>query len=444
MDFEPASGGQGSCSSVLSVDALFNRCIEDGIWTSVDTSEVGLELSRRELIGSADTFMLRVRRIVDSPFDDVAAVTRPEVFFHPRRPEYDAVFVACGIERTYAPCDADAWFRPRFPNYIQRTKTLLGATQDEGHDLHAAPLHRIRMVVRRDFPGVGQRASLTVPRHPDSGELLAEWGITKVAVKVVEPHEDAQKCVVTEFTKILGVGDWAVSMWSKGLQRRSWITTYIQSPVFKEAMEGKDGFMVLGIRKTSRGPPLLPLEASFLGSSSAGCSNGASEVGVGWSQPAREGFRLPKYLELFLTHVGVEDCRVFDSIDGRCLMPCQAAVRRGDWERAWATLEEPFREQRAAYKKMLGGPCAPTLFADVHARYLPLDAPRPASVLPECRGESHMPVQRTFVHFGSGVATTNSLVPAALEVSRTIQTGRRRSISSNPLGEVWEEAVYSC
>lgn len=117
-----------------------------------------------------------------------------------------------------------------------------------------------------------------------------------------------------------------------------------------------------------------------------------------------ESFRLAHYLEAFLRLIdgAPNAAAVHDHIDGRRLVPYQAAIQRGDWKRAWAHLEAPFRRQRTVYRHVGGGKCAPEICVGQKPRFAPLtndNGPRNTTV--QANDLERLPVRRTFVHYDS-------------------------------------------
>lgn len=250
----------------------------------------------------------------------------------------------------------------------------------------------MRWIIRRDFPEIGPVSLVMAPFSQQSGELLEERGVLKAIVAVFTEHEDPGKTRAVQVRMLQRVPDWAIKqMASHFLRKQEWVAGYKVSPVYAEVQDGSSRYVVLGIRKCVRGPPLLPSQGA-----------GAEVTFFSDWMPADPGtFELPWYLRAFLHCVGLE-VDIHETLDGRRLVPYQAVVRRGDWERAWAALEKPWRAHKAAYRKLHGGRCAPELASDVAARFLPhatVAAPNPT------RGQgarTRVPVMRTFVHFGDG------------------------------------------
>lgn len=112
------------------------------------------------------------------------------------------------------------------------------------------------------------------------------------------------------------------------------------------------GYVVLCLRKCTKGPPLLP----------------SSSDPDGWVQAERDGFNLTSYLRAFLAHVGASE-EVYDAYNGQLLVPYQAALRRDAWERGWAAIGTQFKEQRAAYRWMFGGNCGPEISESKEPRF---------------------------------------------------------------------------
>jgi len=121
-------------------------------------------------------------------------------------------------------------------------------------------------------------------------------------------------------------------------------------------------FVVLRIKKCSRGPPLMilsPAEASQLVKGDTMYFN--EEY---WKQGAPHGeFGFALYLQTLLVQLGlsqfVED--VYDSMDGRQLVFFQAALRTCIWPQIEATITHFFNKHASAYRHWYGGRAAPNL-----------------------------------------------------------------------------------
>ena len=113
--------------------------------------------------------------------------------------------------------------------------------------------------------------------------------------------------------------------------------------------------------------------------------------------PTGEKFMFSEYLELFLEALG-EKIDVFNTLDGRQLVPYQAAVLQRQWSSVRFMFGEAFSLQKTAYRRANGGTTAPNVHEDVKPRFLP--QPPGAQSLPE---ETRPPathkivVRRTFL-----------------------------------------------
>jgi len=192
------------------------------------------------------------------------------------------------------------------------------------------------------------------------------------------------------------------SMFEEEIQRQ---IVCLQSPMWRKARDDSQ-YVLISLRKCSHGGPLLP------------CTSPPVAVSV-WEQTDTHGrSRMPvaEYLREFLKRVGVSGVTVHDSLDGQYLVPYQAAIRRGEWDRAWKTLEEPYKAQRAAYRWLFGGSSAPELQLVQEPKFqtpgsgglsdsdMVSDS---ASTSGESTGRSSdrgqdVPVRSTFVHFSTG------------------------------------------
>ena len=157
-------------------------------------------------------------------------------------------------------------------------------------------------------------------------------------------------------------------------------------------------YIILAIQSWQRGPPFLPtIDVKPTVTIAAGAQLGLTS----WSRfrPSGEKFLFSEYLLLFLEALG-ERIEVFDSFDGRQLVPYQAAVLRHEWSRVSFAFSEAFSLQKTAYRRANGGTTAPNVHEDVKPRFLP-QGPRASISLPdphETRVPQHkIVVRRTFL-----------------------------------------------
>lgn len=168
-------------------------------------------------------------------------------------------------------------------------------------------------------------------------------------------------------------------------------------PAHADRVRADANYIVVSLRKCSRGGPLLPVGPR--------CNR--------WEQTdTHAGLRMPlcKYLQEFLSRLGVSGVNFHDSLDGRKLLPYQAAVLLDAWNRVRQILEQPLAEQRTAYRRLFGGSAAPDVRIVAEPRFatdVERDAPDDAMLTSGMSsaghaGEGSVPVRGTFVHFSTG------------------------------------------
>lgn len=401
-----------ACMLPVDVESVFNRvqddvAARDGAWETVRASEPNLQLSRRETAGGAS--LLRARYVIDNPLSRAVSMGRPEVFFHSGRATFDDELEGCGVEHVIAPGDANVWVKFRFTPLVQRSRAIIGTPGAVIRAIRGAPQNaadhtevtRMRLMVRRDWPQPGKFTIAGIPRHPETDELVEELGIVQATVAVLEAAEDPEKTLITEVKQVKGVPTWAFALGGGHYldwQSLKFMARYRASMVYREATEGAESYIIVRLRKYVKGPPLLP----------------SNTPGVEWEPADLEAFTLPAYLRSFLARLGL-DIEAYGSLDGRRLVPYQAAVRRGAWQHAWAAMEGPFLSQKVAYRRLLGGTNAPELKVGVEPRFVPLDGRHPvdarghAAAIAAAPPRVPLPVRSTFVHFSSGEETTGGL-----------------------------------
>lgn len=373
------------------MEHLFDVLLEHGIADDGDWARLvypgGLFLSQRQAAGGA---IVRSQFELDIPIKDVMVFARPEVFFHRRRPEFDPFISECGTEDVLSPGDAICWSRFRSPPYLQRLLSLANgdfwhAAGKRGRCIWSAR-HRFRFAMRKDFPTQGKLAIALAPLHPETSEMLEEWGVLRSSSSYIE-------ALGSDKTRLVGFGragnlmTWVLPLVvGRHMGIFQWMHPFRASPLFHEARSGDLSYMVLSIRRIQGSKPLL---LPSLGA--------AGEVAPGWQQT--DGFRsfsFPGYLREFAIRTGV-NIPIYSSIDGWDLVPLQAAVNRGAWNFAWRHLSVLFREQRVMFRKLYGGRHCPEISFDGKPRFARRSDAVPASR--QMRRRSSIPQQNTFIHF---------------------------------------------
>lgn len=376
-------------------------------WVNVDCAEarkMDLTLDRLEL--SKEVSLLRAQYEVDIPIKDATLIGQPEVFFHPERPPNDHQ-IGHGVENLFAPGDAEVWVKVQFVPVLMRVASLIGSP---GLGLFSTTTVHMRHMIHRDFPKPGSVTLVVAPLHPETREVLSEWGVVKSAVAVMEPHDDPCKTKVTEVKQLTRVPRWALpraALMSFKHQFGS-IDDYQNSFGFKQATEGAGRYIVVGIRRCSKGPPLLPRRR---------CDASDITISTEWMEAEKGGVRfgLPEYLRTFLKRLGVTDIPIYNRLHGRQIVRYQAVVQAQDWERAWSILETPFRTQRAAYRHTYGGSNAPDITMDMEPKFVAPDdsftralsddsneadkKEKSDSTGSDALAASQVPTARTFIHF---------------------------------------------
>eukprot|EP00929_Paragymnodinium_shiwhaense_P086433 TRINITY_DN4694_c0_g1_i10.p2 TRINITY_DN4694_c0_g1~~TRINITY_DN4694_c0_g1_i10.p2 ORF type:complete len:188 (+),score=33.56 TRINITY_DN4694_c0_g1_i10:203-766(+) len=136
-------------------------------------------------------------------------------------------------------------------------------------------------------------------------------------------------------------------------------------------------YKIVCLRGCCRGPPLIPFDEPSE-------TTTIEQIGGWYWQANEEGmFTFPAYLQKLIRTCG-SDTRVFSSLDGRRLVPYQAAVLRSEWDLIEKKLKDLFSAQCSAYRFLRGGSGAPKLKAEVNARFVseskPLSEPTKLSL----------------------------------------------------------------
>lgn len=138
-----------------------------------------------------------------------------------------------------------------------------------------------------------------------------------------------------------------------------------------EALAPVDGhfqvYITCNLRGCSRGLPVLPTKPGALAVESADTS--VLIGGYSWEPAQSGGFTFPKYLRALLRAIGCST-RIFDSLDGRRLVPYQAVLLISEWKQVEEQFQEIFRWQRAAFRHHYGGNGAPRINFGIEPRFL--------------------------------------------------------------------------
>lgn len=358
-----------------------------------DLANAGVSVWRIECGGE---LFLRTCYEFPRPFNSAVVLARPDVWFHPNRPDYDEGMAECSIEEIQGPWNCIATLRHNFSNELQRIASLMGspmisaaaAVLDGGNVVTAK--NRLRMHARRDMPEEGHFTVIYAPMHPVTQECCLEWGMVRATATTVSPHIDPSRSCFTEHWHIRCVPNWALAMGSSYMQNchhLNWIDSFVASSHFGEALGGSTSFVVLCLCKCVKGMPLLP------------CQNEGEVIApdVYEFEPAGPDIvTLAPYLRTFLRRLGAGEEEIYESFEGLTLVRYMVAMQLGAWQRAWRALEEPFMQQKTAYRKLFGGTAAPVIKVGVKPKFAvrqdPL-LPGPKPVRPQ------LAVRRTFLDF---------------------------------------------
>ena len=103
-------------------------------------------------------------------------------------------------------------------------------------------------------------------------------------------------------------------------------------------------YVVLALRKCSAGAPFLPNRAAAV------CDNPVLE---NWYQMSYAEFTFPIYLRSFLRTMNLGGYKVFESLNGRSLVPYQAVMKRADWTQCKDDFLAMFNVAGQVYRRAL-------------------------------------------------------------------------------------------
>lgn len=288
----------------------------------------------------------------------------PEVLLHPyMRALYDGV-EECGIERLLAPGDADVFARFSAESEMAPlTATTSGVAGDTFH----LQERRYRVTVRRCFPIQGELTMVMLPRHPERGNPLLEWGDTSAILLHVRPHLEPSKFIVTLLEQLSPLPQWVSHstmldlVKSRRMQCRGWlqILPRILESDIPRCLGIGASYAVVCLQKCCRGGPLLPR-----------CVGGEPISIDEWDRFDIQSKDLSCYLNEFVRRLGFAESYFYDSLQGMRVVHFQSVVQRGAWEGIKVSFEQRFREHRSAFRRINGGRIAPELQFDVEPRFL--------------------------------------------------------------------------
>lgn len=256
----------------------------------------------------------------------------------------------------------------------------------------------LRCVRRCEFPNAGEITQVTLPVDED-GFDASGWG----GLQILRGSDGGSHVVVRDITLIPRRIQWLLPYIARKF------TASYSTEWDKFALEDRlgqmvpaEGFLVLRLRKCTRGPPLTPLKTSELGHRPEGSLFSLDDMH--WGLDNDGDFHLCRYLRRLLTFCGLSPDSVFDSLDGRFVVFYQAVVRRDAWHSLWAAVEPSFKRQQSAYRYWYGGSAAPTLSVDVppffvksESERVPGDVERADDSLPWSWQAAHS--KNSFLHF---------------------------------------------
>ena len=134
----------------------------------------------------------------------------------------------------------------------------------------------------------------------------------------------------------------------------------------------EQAYVALTIQSWQRGFPFLPCKGY---EPTVKIAAGEALGLTGWtrfspSMVGDEKFRFSKYLQLFLDKLGMH-VKVFDTLDGRLLVPYQSVVLREEWMQIRSRFLEAFSLQKTAYRHANGGTTAPNVHDNSKPRFVP-------------------------------------------------------------------------
>jgi len=339
------------------LEQVFHRLADGDGWEHLLNSKNGDFHIRAN---SATSLLVSHSYNLNASLDRAMSLLRPEAMCVREHPFMESICHKCIMLKSFAPGDVICSARV-VHHYAVLMYLLVARQRTPATDLQD---FLVRMTFRRDFPCAGE-ASLAMIDMDNSSDRTTDSGL------VLSGTDDPLVCQMREVFEMPRVPSWLLKslLWSYS---RGWDSPFTMlgevSSLTHQIIEEEAGFVVVTLKKCPRGLPLVPSTAK------------APEPSERLNWEPRDDptcFTLSSYLQLLLSACGLDPASIFDSLDGRYLVPFQAAVKRSLWPLLWQTLDGIFKEQRTAYRRLYGGSGAPHIQADVAPRFhtKPVDMP---------------------------------------------------------------------
>lgn len=407
--------------------------MDDTLWNAIGDFQHNGEEVKVSVKPVMDLHLLRFKSqsnssdVLEDGFD-VTSVPRPEVIYNDQiLQKHGLRDPACAyhLEQLLAPGDVIIQrsyrqaFRQRWGQTVSKAAVLTGATA-EASTKSLNVVSRTRLLTWRDYPSRGQSTFAGVPFDPSAEAFVTQVGSEMAWLVVMSPGQPGLINVnVGLFVSASSFPSWATSLMTKMVHAMHELfqarMKEMKSIGCSEALLKEDLslYIILSLRTCPQGRPLLPqapLQAPGSGSPDAVVTVagvGAAQNLTTWFRPTGT-FSLPSYLSDLLTILGCDDVQVFDSLEGRQLVPYQAVLRREQWERIGSLFNDVWLTHRAAYKKLNSCKHAPTIVDGRQPREA--DKPfLPAGYAPEPVSPSYsIAVRNTFIEIGEEIPSTES------------------------------------
>lgn len=304
--------------------------------------------------------------IKDPPQDSSHVLVRPEVRaqFLKEHPEYSAAgYGVFGFELLNHVAPGHAVVKTWALWSLFRLCTVLFGQLSSGHGEEGSA--RQRLV--RDFPRHGDA---TYTHSQDFGEIR---DVLLICRPTMLDAFDVQVIFSVQEDKF---AHWAVPQFARLMESaRKSTEWFLNRPGVNQLRQlDEDFYTILAIQSWQRGPPFLPARTGDGVVAPTVTIDAGEKLGLtSWSRfhPPGEKFLFSQYLEQFLEYLLGEQIDVFSSLDGRQLVPYQAAVLRQKWSRIRMVFSDAFSLQKTAYRRANGGTTAPNVHEDVKPRFLP-------------------------------------------------------------------------
>jgi len=187
-----------------------------------------------------------------------------------------------------------------------------------------------------------------------------------VRILVQSGYPDQEQCTMIVCPTSSNLGPLAFAATSSPLRDFPGAVVITQSFWLPPGVDPSCAVAVLTLKKCSAGSPFLPRSRHAV-------ANRPQD----WHRLPYDEFELTKYLQRFLSVVGLGHVLVYGTMHGFRIAPYMALVSRHQWENAFWRIDAWLRTAGAAYRMQTGATSAPKILEVQQARFVEECLPSP-------------------------------------------------------------------